>query len=181
MRKLILLSFLLLAGCASVKKDPELVRQEREQSIVSALAEGKAVILADSAHNDRLCSNGITIENQKTNKSSYVGDYRIVEPGKYWVTTVYCDQYIAKNGDRLAKLLDDRDLAMKLLAQKFQVKAGQLVHIGIINLVTIKKSGLFRDERVLSVGKIATKDVKAKIKREYPTLYKKVKYIRAKR
>ncbi len=182
----------IVAGCATRSAQPQLTANFSEtDALKNGLAEGKGIVFVEVSYDgDRCTSGAIRIENQKTRSTSKIVTgagrwgfsfstigYGAVEPGAYWVKSLHCNKVILNFGaylDAWGVPSDAEKLTLK--APRFTVKAGQILHIGSMNIKTFVRGGFFKRRRAVATVVPTSDEMKTALQKRYPEIYPKIEF-----
>lgn len=185
--------FVLLTGCMQSTTAPRDYRAEDAGEIVTALDAGKAVIFADVYYNDKKCaSSNVVVRNKKTRHTAIINNgggqltprlmmanlFASVEAGDYWVSEVGCDGKTVEMDGVLGGLLPAEARRIDLFSPQFAVASGDLLHLGVIRINTVKEASWMSDEKVFVTREASAKETKLLLSVRYPGMKDKVKTMR---
>lgn len=167
-----------LISCSSV------IDPNREFLKLQEIPEGHAVVLLEITYQQKSCGRGRFSLLNKASMQRYHAKFSyhtFVPAGSYQLTYVRCGQRYVSTGPSKSmweKSPKTKELMRSLIASpQFTVKAGEIRHIGSINIKTIKKAHwLKHGEQVILEPLPANEAHKLRLQKGYPSLYSRIKF-----
>ncbi|WP_150523055.1 hypothetical protein [Roseibium sediminis] len=168
---------LALTGCLSNENTYKQADDSEITEYENQLRSGKSVVMGDVYIDETFCGISTTYiareggeevysinKQDKINRSISIfskEDKVVVSPGNYRVVGLRCYKSYVSLEDGKKSLSKEINDLKALLQPRFNVKSGQILHIGTLRIKTVKKSTFLNDARVLVVREPTSEQAKA--------------------